>query len=169
MYGAPYGQGPLLPGAAGPLSIGNRVVAWIIDFVIVAVPLGIIDLVVVANILRHTHTVCDTTGYCYVRTTTGGGGLAIVDVIGIAIGLVFIYMTGKYGQTPGKRIMGVKVVDANTGQVIGFWRAFGRAIVQGLSNLLCFAGLWSAFLDSSSGRYQGWHDKALTTQVISVK
>jgi uncharacterized RDD family membrane protein YckC len=78
-------------------------------------------------------------------------------------------MTGSAGQTPGKKIMGVKVVDNRTGATIGFWRALGRIIVQGICNILCFAGFWSAWLDSKSGLYRGWHDKALDTRVISVK
>ncbi len=143
-YGAPMG-GALLPGATRPLNIGNRVVAFVIDWVIFA----ILDVIAISS------------GSSAFRL--------IVDLITIAVAIYFVYLTGSGGQTPGKKIMGVKVVDASSGQAIGFWRALGRIVVQGICNIVCFAGLWSAFLDSKSGRYQGWHDKALSTQVISVK
>jgi uncharacterized RDD family membrane protein YckC len=134
-----------MPGAVRPLNIGNRVLAFLIDWAIFI----ILDIIAFAS---------------------GSNGFRlVVDLIVIAVAIYFVYMTGSVGQTPGKKIMGVKVVDAASGQVIGFWRALGRIIVQGLCNIICFAGLWSAFLDSRSGRYQGWHDKALSTQVISVK
>jgi uncharacterized RDD family membrane protein YckC len=134
-----------VPGATGPLNIGNRVVAFIIDWAIFI----ILDVIALAS---------------------GSAGFRLViDLLVIAVAIYFIYLDGSVGQTPGKKIMGVKIVDANTGQVIGFGRAFLRLLVQGLCNIVCLAGLWSAFLDSGSGRYQGWHDKAIGTQVISVK
>ena len=148
VYGAPQ-AGALLPGAVGPLNIGNRVLAYIIDVVIIFVIIGILDgLAIAAN---------------------SGALSGLAFLAGIGIFFYFVYLTGSVGQTPGKKFMGVKVVDANTGAIIGFGRAFGRYIVQGLSNIICYAGLWSAFLDSGSGRYQAWHDKALSTQVISIK
>jgi len=148
VYGAPQ-AGALLPGAVGPLNVGNRVLAYIIDFAIVAIPLWILDAIAISN--------------------NSFGLLSLVGLLGLGAFVYFVYLTGSVGQTPGKKWMGVKVVDANTGAIIGFGRAFGRYIVQGLSNIICWAGLWSPFLDSGSGRYQGWQDKALSTQVISVK
>jgi uncharacterized RDD family membrane protein YckC len=154
-YGAPpvypggpnaYGMpAPVLPGQVGPLNMGNRVVAFVIDWAIFLV-LDIIAYATSSNAFR-----------------------LIVDLITIAVAIYFVYLIGSVGQTPGKKIMGVKIVDANTGQVVGFWRALGREVVQGLCNIICFAGLWSAWLDGRSGMYQGWHDKALSTRVISVK
>jgi len=148
VYGAPQ-AGALLPGAVGPLNIGNRVLAYIIDVVIVFVVAGILEVIAIS--------------------ANSGALLGLAYLVGIGIFFYFVYLTGSTGQTPGKKFMGVKVVDANTGAIIGFGRAFGRYIVQFLSNIVCYAGLWSAFLDSGSGRYQAWHDKALSTQVISIK
>ncbi len=124
--------------------MGNRVLAYIIDFAIVFV------VVIIGDVI-------------------GGAVSVLFSLIGLAIWIYFAYLTGTVGQSPGKKIMGVKVVDATSGELIGFGRAFLRYLVQGLLNILCFAGLWSAFLDGKSGRYQGWHDKALSTQVISIK
>jgi uncharacterized RDD family membrane protein YckC len=142
----PYGnQAPILPGQTGPLNMGNRVVAFVIDWAIFLV----LDIIAVAS---------------------GSGAFRlVVDLITLAVAIYFIYLIGTVGQTPGKKIMGVKIVDATSGQTIGFWRALGRLVVQGLCNIICLAGLWSAWLDSGSGMYRGWHDKALGTRVISVK
>jgi uncharacterized RDD family membrane protein YckC len=142
-YAAPAPVGP--PGATGPLNIGNRVVAFIID----------------AAIFLVLEVIVAVSGSTAIK--------AVFYLIVLAVAIYFIYLVGSVGQTPGKKIMGVKIVDASSGQTIGFGRAFLRELVQGLCNIVCFAGLWSAFLDSGSGRYQGWHDKAISTQVISVK
>jgi uncharacterized RDD family membrane protein YckC len=96
-------------------------------------------------------------------------GIPIFILYFIAAALYFIHLAGSTGQTPGKKAMGVKIVDAVSGQPIGFGRALGRYLVQALCDVVVYAGLWSASPDSNTGRYQGWHDKALNTQVISVK
>jgi uncharacterized RDD family membrane protein YckC len=164
--GAPVGP----PGAVRPLSMGNRVLAFIIDGVIIGVPFAILYGIGIAIFVSNSHTTCDENGFC---TTTGGGGAAavflVIFLLAVAVWIYFLYLVGTKGQTPGKKIMGVKIVDAQSGQPIGMGRAFLRYLVQAVSNIACYAGLWSAFLDSSSGRYQGWHDKAVNSQVISVK
>jgi uncharacterized RDD family membrane protein YckC len=141
-----YGNsGVLLPGAVGPLKIGNRVWALLIDW----------------GAFFVLEIVADVSG--------SNAFQAVIGLVALILWFVYAYMIGTTGQTYGKRVMGLKVVDANTGQLIGFGRGILRYFVQGLLNIVCFAGLWSPFLDSNSGRYQGWHDKAATTQVISVK
>jgi uncharacterized RDD family membrane protein YckC len=172
--GNPYGPpqvAALPPGAVRPLQIGNRVLAYIIDVAIIAIPLFILEIIAAGMFVSSAKTTCDPNGFnCHFTAASGAAVVyLLVFVLGIAAFAYFVYLTGTTGQTPGKKWMGVKVVDAQSGAAIGIGRAFGRYIVQGLSNIICEAGLWSAFLDSSSGRYQAWHDKALNTQVISVK
>ena len=170
---SPYGYAQpagLLPGAVRPLQVGNRVLAFVLDLVIFGIPLAILDFILIAALVSDSKTTCDANGFCTTKAGSGSGAaLALFLLLVLAVIVLQVYLTGSRGQTPGKMIMGVKVVDANTGATIGFARALGRYLVQSLANIVCYAGLWSAFLDSASGRYQGWHDKALTTQVISVK
>jgi uncharacterized RDD family membrane protein YckC len=75
------------------------------------------------------------------------------------------------GQTPGKMIIGTKIVNEATGEIIGWGPAFMRWLPIGLGNLVCGLG-WlvylSAFLDKS-GRLQGWHDKWGHDVVIAIK
>ena len=59
---------------------------------------------------------------------------------------------------------GTKIVDANTGQLIGMGRAFIRQLLFGI----CIIVSLSSFFDSSP-RHQGWHDKAANSIVIRTK
>jgi uncharacterized RDD family membrane protein YckC len=76
------------------------------------------------------------------------------------------------GQTPGKMALGIKVLREDTGQVPGPGKAFIREFVLQAPGLIC--GILaivmpiSIFFDSS-GRRQGWHDKAAGTLVVSAK
>ena len=182
----PYGgapQGSLPPGAVGPLSMGNRVVAFIIDGIILNIFSIVAVIILFTGIIGSASTI-DCSSYTFdpdTGTTSGGctsgagasAGIIITFVIfliiWIAVLLAWVWMLGTKGQTPGKRIMGVKVVDNDSGQTIGMGRAFLRYVVQYFSNIVCYAGLWSAWLDSPpQGRYRGWHDKAVNSVVISV-
>lgn len=70
---------------------------------------------------------------------------------------------GLKGQTPGKMVVGVKVVDG-AGGVPGLRRAALRELLgKPISTLVFFLGLlWIAW----DPRRQGWHDKLATTYVI---
>lgn len=183
----PYGGAPvgnLPPGAVQPLNMGNRVVAFIIDYVILNVFSIIAIIILFTGVLASTSTLdCSSyqidpntgavTGGC---VNSGGAGAGVVItfvvflILWIAVLVAWVWMLGTKGQTPGKRWMGVKVVDNDSGAPIGFGRALLRYIVQYLSNIVCYAGLWSAWLDGPpEGRYRGWHDKAVNSVVISVK
>ena len=81
-----------------------------------------------------------------------------------------LYFVGVKGATIGKRVMGIRVQDSTTGQVIGIGRAFVRYLVLAVTGSICFVGYLSPFFDSPpGGRYQGWHDKAASDVVVSTK
>lgn len=183
-YGAPQGGGNLPPGGAvGPLSMGNRVIAFIIDGVILNIISLIAFIILFTGVIGSASAVdCnytyDSNGIPtdYSCDNAGGASAGIIITVLIMFAIViaafvyYIITLGKTGQTPGKKIMGVKVVDNDSGQPIGAGRAFLRYLVQYLSNIVCYAGLWSAWLDGPpEGRYRGWHDKAVNSVVISVK
>ncbi|HTP25298.1 MAG TPA: RDD family protein, partial [Anaeromyxobacteraceae bacterium] len=74
----------------------------------------------------------------------------------------FTMFIGMGGQTPGKMLLGLKVVRTD-GEAVGFGRALVRWLGQCLSLLLLGLGfLMVAF----SGRKQGLHDKIAGTYVI---
>jgi uncharacterized RDD family membrane protein YckC len=83
---------------------------------------------------------------------TAGAGLGIL--VSFAY---YTYFHGKTGQTPGNAALGIRVVDIETGNVIGYQRAFVRCLVAIVSGLVIFLGyLWMLW----DGRRQTWHDKA---------
>ena len=73
------------------------------------------------------------------------------------------YRVGRTGQSWGRQIAGLKVVDAE-GDTIGFWRALGRNLFAmyvsaPLLNLGFFWVIWDP-------QKQAWHDKVFRTHVI---
>jgi uncharacterized RDD family membrane protein YckC len=102
---------------------------------------------------------------------------AISDTLGAIVGillylLVFLavmYMIlggiGLTGQTPGKRMQGIKVVNSG-GEVIGIGGSVVRYIVQYITNIVCYiGGLWMLFDADKKTLY----DKILDNQVIQVE
>jgi uncharacterized RDD family membrane protein YckC len=99
------------------------------------------------------------------RGASEGLGL-LIQFAGI-IGFVFLWskQIGATGQSWGKKAVGVRVVDAQTGQAIGQGRAVGRYFALILSGLPCYLGfLWPLWDDKK----QSFHDKILGTIVVKA-
>ncbi|MGN6797301.1 MAG: RDD family protein [Gaiellaceae bacterium] len=91
------------------------------------------------------------------RLLLGGVGLALTFVFSFGY---YTYFHGRTGQTPGDAALGIRVVDIDSGQVIGYGRAFGRALVSIVSGLVVGIGyLWMLW----DPRKQTWHDKAVSS------
>jgi len=76
--------------------------------------------------------------------------------------LYFTYFHGTTGQTPGKMLFGLQVIQSSDEQMtpgIAFLRWVGY-IFSGL--ILCLGFLWIIF----DKKKQGWHDKIAGTLVI---
>jgi len=85
------------------------------------------------------------------------------------IALKVIYHTffiGLNGMTVGKYLMKIKAVDENSGEVIGYYRAFIRAVVRALGEMLFYITFIFAF---ASPKKQTLHDKIVNCVVIDVK
>jgi uncharacterized RDD family membrane protein YckC len=76
----------------------------------------------------------------------------------------FVYLEGSAsGQTVGKRLLGIRVVDFNSGGRIDYGRAAIRYFARILSALPFFVGyLWMLW----DRERQTWHDKLTTTVVV---
>jgi len=77
--------------------------------------------------------------------------------------MYFTYFHGTTGQTPGKMIFGLRVIQA-TGESMTLGIAFLRWTGYFVSTFFCYLGfLWVAF----DPQKQGWHDKIAGTVVVS--
>ena len=96
--------------------------------------------------------------------TSGTWTMAIaLFVLGFAAGLVYWAKLDGNSATVGKRAVGIRVVDAATGQSIGTGRGVGRFFAKYLSGFLCGLGyLWMLWDDNR----QTWHDKIVNTVVV---
>jgi uncharacterized RDD family membrane protein YckC len=103
------------------------------------------------------------------------GRTARVDVLSLAVswpwlfsylaclGLFYAgYFTGTSGQTPGKMVTGLRVVDAR-GRPPGYLRATGRAAVAAVGTALAGLGLIPMALDPAR---RAFHDRLLHTRVV---
>jgi uncharacterized RDD family membrane protein YckC len=147
--GGPPGQAPAVPpselraasGPSGPRAgFWSRVGAQILDALVIAVPAIILFLILDA-------------GLAYILTI----------VIGIAY---FVYFEGgPTGQTLGKKMLNIRVIDANRGGPIGYGRALLRYVVEAIfSGILLLGYLWMLW----DREKQTWHDKAASSVVVPV-
>lgn len=80
--------------------------------------------------------------------------------------IVTIVFWIKKQATPGKMVVGVKIVDAVTGNTMSVGQAIGRYLAYFVSLLPLGLGfVWVAF----DKKKQGWHDKLAGTVVVRSK
>lgn len=91
-------------------------------------------------------------------------GIAIGLIGFIVVAVVYLRALGRTGQTWGRKIVGIKVVSAETGQPIGIPRALGRQLFANfISGQICYLGyLWMLW----QPRKQTWHDMVVGSVVV---
>ena len=95
----------------------------------------------------------------------GAAGWAALVAGAIIVLLYSIIFTATIGQTPGKRVMGLRVIDAY-GETPSVVRALARALGQAVSVAVFSLGwLWIAF----SREKQGLHDLIAGTYVVYAR
>ena len=67
------------------------------------------------------------------------------------------------GQSIGNKIMGIRVLDADTGRSLPYARAFVRALMSSLSALACFLGFFWMLWEP---RKRTWHDIVADSLVV---
>lgn len=87
--------------------------------------------------------------------------------------LVMAVVVGVSGNTPGKAMVGLRVVHHGTGTPIGVGRSLLRSVVLALASVPTFAlGLatlaWTAVEDRGRQR-RGWHDHVAHSVVVDVR
>ena len=148
-------------------SPGKRLVARIIDIVIIGFIIVVLTIVGVAGLVSGSD---NGDGALAVSAFfLGFGGLAFFAIILVLYEPTLIALKG---QTPGKMAMRIMVARAEDGGVPGWGKAIGRWILPGLLGLIPAVGGLLALLVYISllwdDRRQGWHDKMGATVVIDV-
>ena len=70
------------------------------------------------------------------------------------------------GATPGKMMLGLRIIDSHTGSRPTLWQCIGRYFVALLSTAVAGLGYLWILLDARS---QAWHDKIVGTVVIRTR
>ncbi len=133
-----------------------RVGAYLIDVVILSIPVGI--------------------AFGVFAVVAGGGEMdvkSLEPLINIAQGLsalvtilYFTLMNGAFGATLGKMALGMKVVRAD-GSPIGYGLALGRIVLMNIMSS-CTCGLFFVSV-ATNQEYRGWHDQIVGTRVIYTR
>ncbi|MFH0811361.1 MAG: RDD family protein [Pseudomonadota bacterium] len=139
---------------------GIRALAYLIDRIILSV-IGIVFFIVGVLAIKTGSFL--QMGITSLENLTKVLILTYATTIIIEIGY-YTYFHAHTGQTVGKMVCGLKVVDAQ-GELISYKRAFGRWVGYVVSSVILYLGfLWIAF----DRNRQGWHDKIAKTYVIKV-
>lgn len=126
---------------SGPRAgFGTRLVAALIDGVILGVAQFVVVLITNANVGQAV-------------------GLAL------SLGYFTYFEGGAKGQTLGKQVMSIRVIDFNGGGSIGYGRAFIRWIGRIVSSLPLLLGYFWMLWDKER---QTWHDKFANAVVVPV-
>ena len=126
-------------GASGPrANFGQRLGAYLIDVIVLAIPYVVL-LAIVDQVVAYL----------------------VALVLGVAY---FAYFEGSpSGQTPGKKVLKIRVIDFTAGGPIGMGRALIRYVARIVSSIPCALGyLWMLW----DREKQTWHDKLSSTVVV---
>ena len=135
----------------------TRLVAFITDRLIIAVVMA--GAAVFLDFAAQTFQVRQALG---LDTLTGALAAAVAGAAGLVVSM--IYDVGFWilaGQTPGKRVMGLLVVQTG-GERLKLGRALLRWLGYWLSGILFLGFLW-VLVDN---RRQGFHDKLARSLVV---
>ncbi len=161
--GMPYGMPPLA-------SWGARLGATLLDgLIVMLVPTGLI----IAGYAQFISKVVDRQNKCDDDGLSScpaphipGSALSLIAIGGVLslIGFIYLcYREGSSGQTPGKKIVGIRLLREADGATLGFGLAFGRRLLHVLDSAVCYLGyLWPLWDEKN----QTFADKIVHTVVI---
>jgi uncharacterized RDD family membrane protein YckC len=85
-------------------------------------------------------------------------GVVVYVIVALGYDIVFLMLAG---QTPGKQLVGVRVIRVD-GERLRLWNVLRRHVGYVISGILFLGFLWILF----DNRRQGWHDKLAGTIVV---
>lgn len=180
-HAAPSGYAAQPPTAGlspwGPLADwGTRVVAMLIDSavqLIGMVPYFIGVALLIAGAPDATSSYDARYSDYEPVSSQANSGLMAVGGLLIAVGILAMlgiqiwnraFKQGRTGQSIGKKVMGISLVDERTGQPIGAGMAFVRDLAHVLDGFFYIGYLWPLWDE----KRQTFADKILSTVVVKV-
>ncbi len=102
-----------------------------------------------------------------------GAGVGVAVGAVLLVSLIYAVLLGVAGISPGKALVGLRVVRARDGRPVGIVVGLLRTLILGIATLPTFGlGLatlaWTALADPS-GRRRGAHDRWAQTVVVDVR
>ncbi|MFB2554189.1 RDD family protein [Herbiconiux liangxiaofengii] len=156
---------PIREGDVMPAGYGRRVLAFVLDGVFGT----ILWLVIVLPLMAFGVVQFSTSGSSIQFTGLSAVGLLMPSLL---YPLANLLMQSFLGFSPGKAIMGLRIVRLDTLSRVGLGRMLLRGLVVWGASLVFFIGqyvVWLSPLWDSSKMSRGWHDKLAGTWVIDVK
>ena len=170
-YGG-YSQAPVYAGGGGPAypgslayveqnfgrvaGFGQRALAYLVDTALTLI--GLIPMIIGTIMLVASAPSLQTDEFGNVVSSGDGDtGLAVTGGLLIALGALLslvitiwnrVFKMGRTGQSVGKKVVGLYLLDDKTGRPIGAGMCFLRELVQTLVNQIFYLGwlwmLWDA-------------------------
>lgn len=174
----PYGAGTAYTGSKAYVEqhfgrvagFGSRAAALIIDMLVSLI--GVVPSIVGAVMLVIGAPDVDAFGDAVPGTTDVG--LMVVGAVMVFVGVITswaiqlwnrVFRMGRTGQSVGKQVMGLRLVNTHTGQPIGALPSFARELLSGVINQVLFLSyLWMLWDDNQ----QTLADKVMNSTVIEV-
>ena len=161
-------EGALPPVAEGPRYAGFwiRVLAKLIDSLILGVPVGILMLVAIFGFGFNSSFLAGvkpgTVPNLQTLLPTIGLQLGLQALIMILNGCYTVWFVYKYSATPGKMVCGLRVLNAD-GSKMSLGKNIGRYGAELVSGLACDLGYVIVAFDAQK---RGLHDHLCNTRVI---
>ena len=128
-----------------PAGFIKRLIAYIIDSLIIGIPAGLIVV--------------------FLGNAVGDAAGALINLIaGIYAVGYYLYFWSTTGQTPGKSVMGIKIVNYE-GEPLTIGKAILRLIGYWIGTIIAYLGFIWIIFDSNK---QGWHDKLAGSYVVEA-
>jgi uncharacterized RDD family membrane protein YckC len=146
---------------------GQRLGGWLLDAVVVwVVSVAVLSL---AGGFFHTNRTIQTNNrVTFSSASFGIHSWGLLVAAGVVVGYGTIFCGSKRGQTLGMMAVGVRVVDAGSGEPVGYWRAFGRALIEYVLALAFFLPwVLDMLFPLWDSKNQTLHDKAVRSVVIN--
>lgn len=145
-----------------------RFVAVLIDGIILAIPIGILEVVIfgamgasIANLGQNPapEDVFAVLGPMFAM-------IGVVSLVSIGLGCAYeTFFVVKYGATPGKMALGLKVLRPD-GSMLTAGRAAGRYFAKMLSGMIMYIGYIMAGFDEQK---RSLHDRICDTRVVKTR